>query len=66
MPTRTGDREIRSVSRRVGIYVIVIVVLKSLTKLCSDLDQLNHILGILGSPTKEDLQCIMNEKVHVT
>lgn len=29
------------------------------------LDQLNHILGILGSPTKEDLDCIINEKVRV-
>ena len=27
------------------------------------LDQLNHILGILGSPTSEDLSCIINEKV---
>ncbi len=28
-----------------------------------DLDQLNHILGILGSPSSEDLSCIINEKV---
>ncbi|XP_071945115.1 mitogen-activated protein kinase 1-like [Antedon mediterranea] len=28
------------------------------------LDQLNHILGLLGSPTPEDLQCIMNEKAR--
>jgi hypothetical protein len=28
------------------------------------LDQLNHILGILGSPTPEDLSCIINEKVN--
>lgn len=27
------------------------------------LDQLNHILGILGSPSEEDLECIINEKV---
>lgn len=27
------------------------------------LDQLNHILGVLGSPTQEDLECIINEKV---
>lgn len=27
------------------------------------LDQLNHILGVLGSPTPEDLECIINEKV---
>jgi serine/threonine protein kinase len=27
------------------------------------LDQLNHILGILGSPSSEDLSCIINEKV---
>ena len=27
------------------------------------LDQLNHILGVLGSPTPDDLQCIINEKV---
>ena len=29
----------------------------------TDLDQLNHILGVLGSPSQEDLMCIMNEKV---
>ena len=34
-----------------------------LTRCFSDLDQLNHILGVLGSPSQEDLQCIMNEKV---
>ncbi|XP_017301429.1 mitogen-activated protein kinase 1, partial [Diaphorina citri] len=28
------------------------------------LDQLNHILGILGSPTPEDLSCIINEKAR--
>ncbi|XP_029188819.1 mitogen-activated protein kinase 1-like [Acropora muricata] len=28
------------------------------------LDQLNHILGVLGSPSQEDLQCIMNEKAR--
>jgi hypothetical protein len=27
------------------------------------LDQLNHILGILGSPSPADLECIINEKV---
>lgn len=27
------------------------------------LDQLNHILGVLGSPSPEDLGCIINEKV---
>lgn len=27
------------------------------------LDQLNHILGVLGSPSQEDLECIINEKV---
>lgn len=27
------------------------------------LDQLNHILGLLGSPSEEDLNCIINEKV---
>lgn len=27
------------------------------------LDQLNHILGVLGSPSPEDLECIINEKV---
>lgn len=32
---------------------------------CLDLDQLNHILGVVGSPTPEDLQCIINEKVCV-
>lgn len=30
------------------------------------LDQLNHILGILGSPSQEDLECIINEKVNPT
>lgn len=30
----------------------------------ADLDQLNHILGILGSPTQEDLECIMNDKAR--
>lgn len=29
------------------------------------LDQLNHILGILGSPTAEDLEYIINEKVLI-
>lgn len=29
------------------------------------LDQLNHILGVLGSPSPEDLECIINEKVLV-
>lgn len=29
-----------------------------------DLDQLNHILGILGSPSQEDLNCIINEKAR--
>uniref|UniRef100_H2ZA09 Mitogen-activated protein kinase n=1 Tax=Ciona savignyi TaxID=51511 RepID=H2ZA09_CIOSA len=28
------------------------------------LDQLNHILGILGSPSEEDLNCIINEKAR--
>jgi mitogen-activated protein kinase 1/3 len=28
------------------------------------LDQLNHILNILGSPTQEDLNCIINEKAR--
>ncbi|MCL4143270.1 UNVERIFIED_CONTAM: hypothetical protein GTU68_036683 [Idotea baltica] len=28
------------------------------------LDQLNHILGILGSPCQNDLDCIINEKVR--
>ena len=28
------------------------------------LDQLNHILGILGSPSNEDLNCIINDKVR--
>ncbi len=28
-----------------------------------DLDQLNHILNVLGSPSQEDLQFIRNEKV---
>lgn len=29
------------------------------------LDQLNHILGVLGSPSQEDLECIINEKVSI-
>lgn len=29
-----------------------------------DLDQLNHILNILGSPSEEDLSCIMNVKAR--
>lgn len=29
------------------------------------LDQLNHILGVLGSPSPEDLECIINEKVLI-
>lgn len=29
------------------------------------LDQLNHILGILGSPTAVDLLCIINDKVSI-
>lgn len=29
------------------------------------LDQLNLILNVLGSPTQEDLQCIINEKVSL-
>ena len=28
------------------------------------LDQLNHILNIIGSPTEEDLQCIQNERAR--
>ena len=28
------------------------------------LDQLNHILAILGSPGQEDLNCIINEKAR--
>nr|XP_006825317.1 PREDICTED: mitogen-activated protein kinase 1-like [Saccoglossus kowalevskii] len=28
------------------------------------LDQLNHILGVLGSPSAEDLQCIINDKAR--
>lgn len=28
------------------------------------LDQLNHILGVLGSPSEDDLKCIINDKVR--
>ena len=28
------------------------------------LDQLNHIMGVLGSPSQEDLQSILNDKVN--
>lgn len=30
------------------------------------LDQLNHILGVLGSPSEEDLETIINEKVGLS
>merc|ERR1712226_180873 len=30
------------------------------------LDQLNHILGVLGSPTPSDLQSILNDKAEPT
>lgn len=30
------------------------------------LDQLNHILGVLGSPSPDDLECIINEKVRIS
>ena len=30
------------------------------------LDQLNHILGVLGSPSQEDLECIINDKVRLS
>ena len=29
------------------------------------LDQLNHIMGVLGSPSQEDLQSILNDKVRL-
>ena len=29
------------------------------------LDQLNLILAVVGSPSQEDLQCIINEKVFI-
>jgi len=29
------------------------------------LDQLNHILGVLGSPSNDDLNCIINIKVNL-
>lgn len=28
------------------------------------MDQLNHILGVLGSPSQEDLNCIINPKAR--
>ena len=28
-----------------------------------DLDQLNHIMNVVGTPSAEDLQCVRNEKV---
>lgn len=34
--------------------------------MCTDLDQLNHILNVVGSPSQEDLDCIVNEKVCVS
>lgn len=47
------------------MYIIrTVQLLFSLQKLCTDLDQLNRILEVLGSPSQEDLQCIMNEKVQ--
>ena len=30
---------------------------------CLDLDQLNLILAVQGSPSQEDLTCILNDKV---
>ena len=30
-----------------------------------DLDQLNHILSVLGSPSQEDLNCIINDKASI-
>ena len=36
----------------------------SLTRLPLDLDQLNHILNVLGSPSSEDLGCIHNDKAR--
>ena len=30
----------------------------------SDLDQLNYILSVLGSPSQEDLNCIINDKAR--
>lgn len=32
--------------------------------LCPDLDQLNHILNVLGSPSQDDLNCIHNVKAR--
>lgn len=37
---------------------------QTVLSLSTDLDQLNHILGILGSPSQEDLNCIINEKAR--
>ena len=37
----------------------------SIIVLYIDLDQLNHILNVVGTPSAEDLQCIMNEKVSM-
>ena len=54
-------------------YILIVVLALSMfililpwlsVLLLSDLDQLNHILNILGSPTPQDLQCIINEKVR--
>jgi len=43
-------------------YTTIAVITVSLD-CCIDLDQLNLILGVLGSPSQEDLDCIVNEKV---
>ena len=42
-----------------GVWCVCI-----LTYYYVDLDQLNHILNVVGSPSQEDLDCIVNEKVY--
>jgi len=52
-----------------GLYVLLLAVhnanVVTILTFIQDLDQLNLILGVLGSPSQEDLDCIINEKVSV-
>lgn len=50
-----------------GTHKALLVLLNSVTFFLThltDLDQLNHILNILGTPSQDDLLCIKNEKVN--
>ena len=51
---------------KVGAHIFFRWKSKDIILFILDLDQLNHILGILGSPGAEDLSCIINEKVSTS